>query len=535
MEKEQLQKAAVGCNPTARHQTDPPPRDAEEEFPAVDSLSSETPTRPQQPEIGGNGTENPLGVASVSMLPQALQKPKSGGKSVHDYVDSEILPMMRRNRERGQKTKATSIHKYLERAYGPVFDCDVRTTQRLVRKLNEKLDEEDKHRVKNSNEPSPELFFPQDYDPGEVAQLDCSSLKSLGITMDGHRYRGLIFTFKLMYSKWIYAGIVSGETENDVLDAIQDALWAVNGVPKELHSDNGKAMFTKAHEPNTGYADLYLHYGTSWSSINPGRPHENGGAETGNKTIKSLLRDRLTTDVDPVFESVEQLSALLKEVLEEYNAGVQPELKKERWHLKRLPKGRVEPYELVQRTVNKEGYIRIDGRLYSAPADLHGTKVKVRKYGGRLVIYDRDGRPAWQWPLATDTEARVDPRHVIRWLRRKPGAFRRYQFKEHMFPTNNFRETHEQFLEWYEPQQADKDYLSILQLTTGPHPIRQTPRDDRLIDEVDCALTLLLEKGERFNFSHVGSLIQPEMESESTKETSAVRQQTLDIPTLSRR
>ena len=536
MEKEQQQKPAAGLQPTASHQTDPPPRDAQEEFPAAESVPSEMSAQTPQSEDAGEGLDNHQGVASVSTPSQALRRPKNKGKYPSDYTESDILPMMRARRKQGIKTKGTAIHKYLVRKYGPVFDCDVRTTQRLVTDLNAKLDLEESQRAENAaDEVSPEISFRQEYGPGEVAQLDCSSLKSLRITINDQPYTGKLFTFKMMHSQWIYAKFVSGETEIEVLDAIQDALWALNGVPRELHSDNGAALFTKAHGPNDGYADLQLHYGTFATSTDPGKPNQNGGAETGNKTIKGLLQDRLTTDVDPKFESVEQLGALLKEELDEYNAKVQPGLKRERPHLMRLPKGRVEPYELIHRVVNKEGCIRIDGRLYSAPADLHGTQVKVHKYGGRLVIYDRDGKPAWQWPLATDAEARVDPRHVIRWLRRKPGAFRRYQFKEHMFPTNNFRETHQQFLEWYEPKQADMDYLSILQLTTGPHPIRQTPADDRLIDEVDCALTLLLEKGERFNFSHASSLIQTEMESESTKETSAVRQQTLDIPTLSRR
>ena len=536
MDKGQQQKAAVGCNPTGRHQTDPPPRGVKEEFPAADSVPSETPAGPSQPEVGGEGTENRQGSASVSTPSQALQKPKSNRKSARDYGDSDILPMMRRNRERGQKTKATSIHKYLVRTYGPELKDQLRTTQRLVRKLSEKLDQEDKRRVENPNEPPPELFFPQDYGPGEVAQLDCSSLKSLGITIAGQPYTGMIFTFKLMYSKWIYACIVSGETEIEVLESIQDALWALKGVPGELRSDNGKALFTNAHEPNTGYDDLYNHYGTSWSTINPGHPNENGGAETGNKTVKGLLRDWLTTDVDPNFKRVEQLSALLKQVLKGYNAEVLPELEEERARLNRLPNGRVEPYELVERTINKEGCIRIDGRLYSAPLDLHATKVKVRKYADRLVIYDHDGKPAWEWPWATDTEGWVDFRHVIHWLWKKPGAFKRYRFKERMFPTESFRETHEKLSEWYESAQADTDYLSILRLATGSRrQIRQSQGGEMLINEVDCALTLLLEEGKRFNFSHVRGLVETGTESGSPEKSTAVRQQTLDYRTSSRR
>lgn len=535
MNSERPQKAAVGCNPTANHQTDPSPTDAEEEFPAAASISSATPRRSPQPEDSREGPDaDRQGAASISMPSQAPRKSNSKKKSARDCADSEILPIMRRNREEGQKTTGTSIHRFLKRKYGPDFDGHERTTQRVVRDLKKKLDQEDKHRAENSDKPLPEIFFPQEYGPGEVAQLDCSSLKSLQITIQGRPYRGMIFTFAPIYSGWIYASIVSGETEIEVLEAIQDALWALNGVPRQLRSDNGKALFTKAHDPNTGYSDLYIHYGTSWSAINPGRPNENGGAESANKTVKGLLRDRLTTDFGTKFESVEQLSALLKEVLEEHNAKVQPKLKEERGHLKRLPKGRTEAYEAIQRKVNKAGCITIDEQWYSVPPDLHGTTVKVRKYTNRLVIYDHDGKSAWEWIWATDT-GQVDFRHVIHWLRKKPGAFKNYRFKEQMFPTEKFRETHRQFTEWFEQTQGDKDYLSVLQLATGSHPIRQSQGDEKLIDEVDCALALLLDTGERFNFSDVIRLVGTGTEPGSPVEKSAVTQQTIDFRRLAKR
>ena len=529
MERKKPQTAAVGCYPTASLQTDPPPRDAEEEFPAADSVTPETLSPPPQSLDAGVGPGNRQGVESVSMSSRGPQRSKNGRKSARDYADADILPMMRKNRERGQRTFATAVHKYLVRTYGEDLECQLRTVQRLVCALNKSLDEEHKQGCKNPDNALPEIFFCQKYDPGKVAQFDCTSVKNLGITIDGRPYDGKIFTFKMMYSKWIYASVVSGETEREVLDAIQDALWALNGVPQQLRSDNGKALFTKAHEPNTGYRDLSIHYGTTLSPINAGHPNENGGAENANKSVKGLLRDRLTTDFGSEFESVEQLCALLKEEVDAYNAGLQRELKNERQYLKRLPKGRVEPYELVERMVNKEGLIRFDGRRYSVPADLHGKRVPTQVYNDRLVIYDDNSEPAWEWPLETDLEGRVDFRHIIHWLQRKPHSFDSCWFKEQLFPSENFLETHRKFREWYEPSQGDKDYLSILQAATGSGRIRQSPDGEELIAEVHCALELLLESGERFNFSHVTGLVETGTESGETGGTSAVRQQTMDF------
>jgi len=34
---------------------------------------------------------------------------------------------------------------------------------------------------------------------------------------------------------------------------------------------------------------------------------------------------------------------------------------------------------------------------------------------------------------------RIDYRHIIEWLVRKPGAFENYRYKEDLFPTSRFR------------------------------------------------------------------------------------------------
>jgi hypothetical protein len=36
---------------------------------------------------------------------------------------------------------------------------------------------------------------------------------------------------------------------------------------------------------------------------------------------------------------------------------------------------------------------------------------------------------------------RVDYRHIIDWLVRKPGAFERYRYRDELFPTSRFRMT----------------------------------------------------------------------------------------------
>jgi hypothetical protein len=58
---------------------------------------------------------------------------------------------------------------------------------------------------------------------------------------------------------------------------------------------------------------------------------------------------------------------------------------------------------------------------------------------------------------------RVDYRHIINWLVRKPGAFAQYRYRDHLFPTSRFRRAYDLRQEAI-PRRADRRYLEILQL-----------------------------------------------------------------------
>jgi hypothetical protein len=61
---------------------------------------------------------------------------------------------------------------------------------------------------------------------------------------------------------------------------------------------------------------------------------------------------------------------------------------------------------------------------------------------------------------------RIDYRHIIHTLVRKPGAFRRYVFREALFPSLEFRRTYDALL-IEGSDQADLDYVRILHLAAS--------------------------------------------------------------------
>ena len=76
---------------------------------------------------------------------------------------------------------------------------------------------------------------------------------------------------------------------------------------------------------------------------------------------------------------------------------------------------------------------------------------------------------------------RVDYRHIIDWLVRKPGAFASYRYREHLFPTSHFRKAYD-WLKEAAPRRCDHRYLEILELAAKEGEAR-----------VEDALRLLLQ------------------------------------------
>jgi hypothetical protein len=76
---------------------------------------------------------------------------------------------------------------------------------------------------------------------------------------------------------------------------------------------------------------------------------------------------------------------------------------------------------------------------------------------------------------------RIDYRHIIEWLVRKPGAFENYRYQEDLFPTSRFRMAYDALKDTM-PSRSSKEYLKILKLAAEQGEV-----------QVDEALRELLE------------------------------------------
>jgi hypothetical protein len=96
---------------------------------------------------------------------------------------------------------------------------------------------------------------------------------------------------------------------------------------------------------------------------------------------------------------------------------------------------------------------------------------------------------------------RIDYRHVVWSLVRKPGAFARYRFREELFPSLVFRRTYDALVV-ARGERADVEYVRILHLAAST-----------MEADVERALETLLERGDRPDFLAVKALAAPEKPS----------------------
>ena len=126
-----------------------------------------------------------------------------------------------------------------------------------------------------------------------------------------------------------------------------------------------------------------------------------------------------------------------------------------------------------------------------------GHTVDVRVYADRLEVRYRSQVVQTMPRLRKEDDHRIDYRHVIGWLVRKPGAFARYRYREDLFPCVTFRRAYDR-LQATHGERADVEYLRILQLAA-------TAGEQRVLDVV----TALLHAPGRFEYVAVQAGVSP--------------------------
>ena len=107
--------------------------------------------------------------------------------------------------------------------------------------------------------------------------------------------------------------------------------------------------------------------------------------------------------------------------------------------------------------------IHVERNAYSVNSRLIGAQVEARSYLDHVEVWYGQKKVEDLPRLRGRGKHRIDYRHIIEWLIRKPGAFENYRYREDLFPTSRFRMAYDALQETT-PTRTSKEYLKILKL-----------------------------------------------------------------------
>ena len=350
--------------------------------------------------------------------------------------------------------------------------------------------------------PDKEVFFPQEHRPGEAGQTDFTDAGRLGITIAGEPFAHLLCHFVLPYSNWQWVTTCHSESMLALRRGVQSAVFQLGRVPEFHQTDNSTAA---THDLRTGkrgfnedYADFMKHLGMKPRTIGIGESHQNGDVEAANGALKRRLEQYLLLRGSRDFESVEVYESWLHGVLERANRSREGRFRKDMKAMRPLTVTRLREYEEVDVVVTSWSTMRIKFNAYSVPSRLIGERLRVRMYEDRLEAYHGGVHQLTVERLRGRNGHRINYRHVIGSLVRKPGAFARYRYREELFPSLTFRRAYDALDEALTGWSADVEYLRVLYLAA------QTMESD-----VETALQLLLAEDTLPLADDVRALVKP--------------------------
>src|SRR3974377_1048005 len=191
--------------------------------------------------------------------------------------------------------------------------------------------------------PSRDVIFRQEHPPGRMGLSDFTAMGGRGIMIHGARFDHLLSPCRLAFSGFEHAHVVlGGESFVALAEGLQNALWALGGVPEQHRSDSLSAAFCNldrdAQEDLTRrYEELCIHYGMMPSRNNRGIAHENGAIESAHGHLKNVLRDELLLRGSCDFEDLAAYRRFIDEVVGRRNARNRKRIQIERAALQQLP------------------------------------------------------------------------------------------------------------------------------------------------------------------------------------------------------
>jgi len=408
----------------------------------------------------------------LGRLPSELRKERPWRTREDPF--GEVWEAVQRQIQESPGLEAKTLFEWLQREYpGRFSDGQIRTLQRRIKLW------------RATEGPAQEVYFGQQHEPGKLCASDFTHMTKLEITIQGQTLAHLVYHFVLTYSNWETGTICYSESLESLSEGWQNAIWDLGAVPAEHRTDSLSSAVNNMSTPeefNRRYEAVMRYYGVKPRHTNPASPHENGDAEQSHHRFKRAVDQALMLRGSRDFAGMAEYAQFLKGLFAQRNAGRRQRLAEELAVMRELPERRMESAKRERVTVDSGSLIHVDRNAYSVNSRLIGEKVEARVYLDRIEVWYGQKKVEELPRLRGRSKHRVDYRHIVEWLVRKPGAFESYRYKQDLFPTSRFRMAYDGLQETA-GERALKEYLKILKLAA-----------DEGETAVDEALRALLER-----------------------------------------
>jgi hypothetical protein len=443
-------------------------------------------------------------------LPSELVEPRSW--RTHEDAFLEHWPELEAMLRESPALEAKTLFEVLvERCPGRYEEGQLRTLQRRVKAW------------RAERGPDKDVVLAQLHRPGEAAQTDFTWATELAVTIAGQAFVHMLCVFVLPYSNWRWASICLSESIASIRHGVQRALFQLGRVPEWHQTDNstaathripdGKSAVGEGSDRrpfNEDYLAIMRHFGMKARTTEVAAKEQNGDVEAANGALKRALEQALLVRGSRDFESRSAWQSFVDERMRKANRSRGRRVAQDMEAMRELNVAKLPEFVEEDFRVSEWSTVRVKHCAYSVPSRLIGEWVRVRIFEDRIVVRYADKDELACDRLRGRNLRRIDYRHVIWSLVRKPGGFARYVYREEMFPSVVFRRAYDAIQTPHHGLKGDLEYLRILHLAAST-----------IEADVEAALALLLADGKAMTADEVKVLV-------STATT------TIDVPYLAR-
>lgn len=234
-------------------------------------------------------------------------------------------------------------------------------------------------------------FLTLHFKPGECAQVDWgyAGMVPVGST----RRRLSFFVMVLAYSRKMYLEFTLAETMEHFLSCHQQAFVYFGGVTEQVWVDNCKvAVLSRSADSivfNPRYLDFANHYGFQIRACGVKKPHEKGRVENAVGYVKkNFLHGLELSDYKIVHPAARHWLDTVANVRVHGQTQKKPDELFAHEKLKPLHPLDYEAAVVEEVRVDSQFRFKVDGNAYSVPCHYASSKLTLKKFADRLLVYN---------------------------------------------------------------------------------------------------------------------------------------------------